>query len=309
MGFFRADAELQSVAWRSAARAPAAGNGSASRPDSPAGVTSGGRRRAATSPMPVPLAELRAALAASGVRNHYQPIVRVADRLPVALEVLARLDHPTHGLLAPDLFVPAFEDAGLAWDMTQAVVRAAFADWKGARLDQLGLSLAINIPLDLLLEPAALAWLDEQRQQAGIAAARITIELTESQPVTRLDDLRAAVAGLRAAGCGVAIDDVGPGVRDHRALLDLEFSALKLDKDLVRGSRGSPAMQDFLLRAVVAARAAHLLVIAEGVEDADVWERMRGLGVDEAQGFLIARPMPAAEVARWHGEWIAGGGA
>jgi EAL domain-containing protein (putative c-di-GMP-specific phosphodiesterase class I) len=59
----------------------------------------------------------------------------------------------------------------------------------------------------------------------------------------------------------------------------------------------------------VAARAAHLLVIAEGVEDADVWERMRGLGVDEAQGFLIARPMPAAEVARWHGEWIAGGGA
>jgi EAL domain-containing protein (putative c-di-GMP-specific phosphodiesterase class I) len=231
--------------------------------------------------------------------------VRFADRLPVALEVLARLEHPVHGLLSPDLFVPPLEDAGLAWELTQAVVLTAFAEWDGAALDRLGLSLALNLPLDLLLLPAALAWLDEQRRTVGIPANRITIELTESQPVTRIDEVRAAVAGLRRAGYGVAIDDVGPGVRDHRALLDMDFSALKLDKDLVRGARDNPATQDFLLRAVAAARAARLRLIAEGVEDDEVWDRMQRLGVDEAQGYLIARPLPADAVAGWHRAWCA----
>jgi EAL domain-containing protein (putative c-di-GMP-specific phosphodiesterase class I) len=123
--------------------------------------------------------------------------------------------------------------------------------------------------------------------------------------VTRIDEVRLAVTGLRRAGYGVAIDDVGPGVRDHRALLDLDFSALKLDKDLVRGSRDSAGTQEFLLRAVAAARAARLLLIAEGVEDEDVWDRMHRIGVDEAQGYLIARPLPAEAVAGWHQAWCA----
>ncbi len=266
-------------------------------------MTSGGRRRVPAS-SPLPLAELRAALPA-GVRNRYQPVVRFADRRPVALEVLARLEHPAHGLLGPDMFVAPFEDAGLIWELTQAVVRTAFAEWNGAGLKRLGLSLALNLPLDLLLLPSALHWLDAQREQAGIPATGITIELTESQPVTRIDEVRMSVAGLRRAGYGVAIDDVGPGVRDHRALLDLEFSALKLDKDLVRSSRDNPETQDFLLRAVAAARASRLLLIAEGVEDAAVWDRMERLGVDEAQGFLIARPLRADAVAAWHHAWCA----
>lgn len=292
------------LAWRSAPRAPAGDERSGPRPEWPAGMNSGGQRRTPTD-APVPLSELRAALAGSGVRNHYQPIVRFADRLPVGLEVLARLEHPTRGLLGPDLFVTQFEDVGLVWDLTQAVVREAFADWNGDRLDRLGLTLALNLPLDLLLLPATLGWLDGQRRAAGIEATRINVELTESQPVARIDELRAAVAGLRGAGYGVAIDDVGPGVRDHRALLDLDFSILKLDKELVRGSRENPTAQDFLLRAVEAARAARLLVIAEGVEDAEIWDRMQRLGVDEAQGYLIARPLEAAAVPAWHRDWCA----
>jgi EAL domain-containing protein (putative c-di-GMP-specific phosphodiesterase class I) len=281
-----------------------ANDGAAARPAWPAGMTSGRRRPVPAEP-PVPLAELEAVLAGAGVRNRYQPVVRFGDRLPVGLEVLARLEHPGRGLLTADQFVPQFEDAGLLWGMTQAVVGQAFADWGSCHLDLLGLSLALNFPLDLLLLPAAIVWLDEQRQAAGIPAADLVIELTESQPVTRIDDLREAVAWLRRTGYGVAIDDVGPGVRDHRMLLDLDFSMLKLDKDLVRESGEAPAAKEFLLRAVAAARAARLQLVAEGIEDAEMWDRMEGLGVDAAQGYLIAQPMSAEAVPAWHHAWCA----
>lgn len=243
------------------------------------------------------------ALANDWITARYQPVVRMTDRVPVALEVLARLEHPLHGTLPPDLFVPPMEDAGLAWPLTKAVFRRAFCDWRTSGLDRLGLSLALNVPLDVMLLPEALDWLDAECASASIPPPLITIELTESRPLQQLDRLRAAVARLRAAGYSLAIDDVGPTVRDHRELLDLAFSALKLDKDLVRGSATDAAAQDFLLQSVAAARAANMTIIAEGVEDAPVWDRMAALGIELAQGYLIAKPMPAADVHGWFRAW------
>ncbi len=256
--------------------------------------------------MPVPLAEIREALAAARIHAVYQPVVRLSDRTPVSLEVLARLHHPVRGTLPPDLFVPQIEDAGLAFALTRAVVASAFKDWGGRALERLDLSLALNFPLDVLLHPAAMVWLEERREAAGIAAERIGIELTESRPVTDVADLAHAIAGLRDAGYSLAIDDVGPGVRQPRNLLGLGFSALKLDKGLVAGSRDDAAMAKLLHATVASAHAADLVVVAEGVEDEACWQQMLAAGVEQAQGFLIARPMPAADVAGWHDAWRAG---
>lgn len=270
----------------------------------PAAADAGGLPRGPrAADLPVPMTELQEALANERIVARYQPVVRMADRQPIGLEVLARLDHPQRGVLAPDLFIPQLEDAGLAWPLTQAVVRRAFADWGGGRLRALGLSLALNFPLDVLLMPEALSWLDAQCAKAGISPASITIELTESRPVARLDELRAAVSRLRASGYQLAIDDVGPDVRDHRLLLDLAFSILKLDKDLVRGSATSDSASAFLTQSIAAARAAGLTIIAEGIEDESVWARMAALGIDQAQGYLIARPLTAPDVLTWHAEW------
>lgn len=249
------------------------------------------------------LAELHDALSGARIQTRYQPIVRIDNRAPIGLEVLARLEHPERGILPPDLFVPQIEEAGLAWPLTEAVVRRAFDDWGNGRLDALGLTLAINFPLDVLLIPDALIWLEEQRQAAGLKAEALVIELTESRPVTQITRLRKAIAKLRSIGYGLAIDDVGPELRDHQALLDLKFTALKLDKDLVRESPDSPVASRFLTQTITAARAAHLTIIAEGVEDHDIWRRMAGLGVDQAQGFLVARPLPANAVPLWHRDW------
>jgi EAL domain-containing protein (putative c-di-GMP-specific phosphodiesterase class I) len=260
---------------------------------------------AGKAPQPVPLPELREALAASRIQARYQPVVRMADRLPVGLEALARLKHPLRGTLAPDLFIPQMEAAGLGWPLTQAVVRRAFGDWGGGRLATLGLSLALNFPLDVLLMPEALTWLDGQCALAEVPQDHVIIELTESRPVTRLDELRAAVSRLRAAGYGMAIDDVGPDIRDHRALLDLAFSTLKLDKELVRASASCATARDFLLQTLATARAAQLVTVAEGIETDEMWTRMAELGVEQAQGFLIARPMPPDDVLVWHRAWCA----
>ena len=263
----------------------------------------GGATRA---PLTVP--ELHEALANGWVSARYQPVVRMADRRPVALEVLARVEHPARGTLTPDLFIPQMEDAGLAWPLTQAITRRAFAEWGSGRLQQFGLALALNVPLDVLLMPEALDWLDATRAQADIPPTLITVELTESRPLTQLDALTAAARRLHAAGYEMAIDDVGPTVRDHRELLSMAFSVLKLDKDLVRNSESDPAANTFLMDSIAAARAARLTIIAEGVEDEAVWARMAALGIEQAQGFLIARPLPAAQIPAWLDGWAARGG-
>ncbi len=249
--------------------------------------------------------ELRDALYGARIQTRYQPIVNMADSRPIGLEVLARLEHPVRGILQPDLFVPQIEEAGLAWPLTEAVVRRAFEDWGQRRLEAFGFTLALNFPLDVLLIPEALTWLEARRREAAIPAELLVIELTESRPVTEISRLRHAIATLRSIGYGLAIDDVGPEVRDHHALLDLQFTALKLDKDLVRESPDSTTAADFLTRTIATARAAGLTIVAEGVEDLQIWDRMRALGVDQAQGFLVARPLPAAAVPLWHRDWCA----
>ena len=123
-------------------------------------------------------------------------------------------------------------------------------------------------------------------------AHRVVVELTESSPLPALTELAIVTRRLRALGYGIAIDDVGPELRDHRSLIDLNFTELKLDKALVRDARVDPDALGFLADAIKAAAGVGMTVTAEGVEDEATWERMRALGVDRAQGYLISRPVP-----------------
>jgi EAL domain-containing protein (putative c-di-GMP-specific phosphodiesterase class I) len=256
---------------------------------------------------PLPLSELREALAASRIKPLYQPIVSIRQRNVAAIEVLARLAHPMRGTVAPDLFVPQIENAGLALRLTQVVGHSAFMDWGGGRLEQLGVCLALNFPLDVLLMPAALAWLEQAREVARIPAARVTIELTESRPVAKVSELGTVVSRLRRQGYQLAIDDVGPDQRDCRDLLALEFSLLKLDKGVVLEAMGCARAEEFLIRTATLAHAAGMRVVAEGVATAEMWAKMGELSVDEAQGFFIAEPIPSDTVPLWHREWVSRG--
>jgi EAL domain-containing protein (putative c-di-GMP-specific phosphodiesterase class I) len=250
------------------------------------------------------LAELTAALKGAMIETRYQPIVRMADRYPVGLEALARLNHPQRGTLQPDRFVPQIEDAGLAAELTGLVSARAFADLAGPFLTGRGLRMSVNFPLDVLLQPAALDRLEEQRIAAGLIADSIVIELTESRPVDDFPMLRRSLERLRGLGYGAAIDDVGPAVPRLAPLLDLPFTSLKLDKELVQEVNDSAEIGTFLADTIAQAKARGLTVVAEGVETDAIWDRMRELGVDEVQGFLAARPLPVAAVPIWWDAWM-----
>jgi EAL domain-containing protein (putative c-di-GMP-specific phosphodiesterase class I) len=251
------------------------------------------------------LAALRTALADGRIDTRYQPLVRLADRRPAGFEALARLYRVGHGLLGPDHFVPRIEDAGLAAELTRLVAKRSLADLASLELTGLGRTVALNIPLDVLLLPDALRRLDEEVGAAAVAASQIVVELTESQVVVDLRQLRRVVERLRHAGYNVALDDVSPAMPRYAALLDLPFTAVKLDKDIVRRGAVARDAADFVERIIATAKARELMVVVEGVEDVLTWNRMRRAGADLAQGYVIARPLPAAVLPVWLDAWLA----
>lgn len=249
------------------------------------------------------LTELRAALDSARIETRYQPIVRMADRQPIALEALARLNHPLLGTLLPDRFVPQMEDAGLAAQLTELVSARALGDMVGPSLMGGSLLMTLNFPLDVLLHPVAIACLEAQRAAAGIPADRIVVELTESRPVSDMPGLRRALDRLRADGFQVAIDDVGPAVPRLAPLLEMPFTRLKLDKDVVKHVEKDAQAAGFLRQTIDQAHAHGMRVVAEGVETVRIWNLIRAMGADEAQGFAIARPLPITAVPIWVEAW------
>ncbi len=247
--------------------------------------------------------EIHSALHEARIAARYQPIVRLADRTAVALEALARLCHPVHGLVPAGRFVPQIELAGLSRQLTDQVAALIFDDLAGADPAILDLAVGINIPLDLLLLPCTLDRLEAGRDAAGVAAERLVIELTESQPVEDAAALGRTLERVRRAGYGVVIDDVGPAMTYVHALLDLPFTGLKLDAGLVRACGQDTALCGFAGDMVAAGRRRGLVVTAEGVEDPAAWERMRGLGADLVQGYLVGHAMTPAALPAWRAEW------
>jgi EAL domain-containing protein (putative c-di-GMP-specific phosphodiesterase class I) len=246
------------------------------------------------------------ALGADGVRALYQPMVWLSNRRPGGMEALARLEHPRLGRLTPAQFLPAAEAAGLLDRLTEGMVARVFGEWSRQQLRALGMGIGLNLPLDVMLRGDLAARLESRCTASGLTPFNIVLELTETQPVLDVPALGAAVAALRGRGYRVSMDDVGPGQRDPTALLRLPFTSVKLDMALVHRAADSTEARSYLRWLIGAAHDGGMIVVAEGIEDADTWGRMQTLGVDAGQGFAIARPMPAAAVPQWYRAWTAG---
>jgi EAL domain-containing protein (putative c-di-GMP-specific phosphodiesterase class I) len=175
-------------------------------------------------------------------------------------------------------------------------------------LAPLRLMVALNVPLDVLVVPDALRRLDADRTAAGVQARQVIIELTESRVVSDIGQLTRVVEQLRRTGYGVALDDLEPAMPRHEALLDIPFTAVKLDKSIVMRSAAGGDAAAFMERIVGAAKARGLKVVVEGVEDLRTWHRVRKAGADVAQGFVIARPLPASVLPVWLDAWRARSG-
>ncbi len=271
-----------------------------------AALVAGLRERPRGNAPPLGAEDLARAIAGGAIVNRYQPQVRLDDGVPVALEALARWEHPLHGLIGATEFVPLAERAGLAAALGHRVVQQAVADLAALHAARLRYTVALNLPLDVLLDAHLPERLSAACAAGGLPVEALTIELTESQIARDLEAVREAALRLRALRFGVSIDDFTPS-EAQAGLVALPFTEMKLDRSLVLD-----ALRDRRQRAALAdlVRRAHdrgLAVVAEGVETPQAWAVAQEIGADLAQGWMVGRPLPAGAIAAWTAAWGASG--
>lgn len=247
--------------------------------------------------------ELAVGLKRGEITVRYQPVVRVADRRVVLLEGLARWQRRDDTPLSPDAFVPLAERNGLGRALSIAVAQRAFMELAAAPA-RVGASLALNLPLAVLVERDVLAWLRELLVATRFPPSALVLELTETSPVLDRPALRRALERLRGAGFPVLVDDME--MNDNRGwLLSLPFSGIKLDRMLISDLPTRRRARAEVQRLVRLAHAAGMTVTAEGVSNARLWHAVAAAGVDHAQGYAIARPLPVLALPAWHSAWQA----
>ena len=245
---------------------------------------------------PVIQAHLEAALSGDELKLHYQPILDLRTGRPVGVEALVRWHHPQLGLVMPSAFVPLAEQGGLIgaltdWALAEAVTQNAA--WRSAGTM---LKIAVNVSNASAPDPGLPERLERMCSDAGLPPSAIALELTES--VATGDPARAMelFVRLRSKGFDLSIDDFGTGYSSLAQLQRLPFTSLKIDRSFVSSVLSSDASASIVLAIISLAHALGLTCIAEGVESAETLLFLKENGCDCAQGYHIARPMPATDI-------------
>ncbi|MFI4904811.1 MAG: putative bifunctional diguanylate cyclase/phosphodiesterase [Burkholderiales bacterium] len=238
----------------------------------------------------------------------YQPIAATGDTHELHAETLVRWWHPTRGLVSPVEFIPFAEQTGYIRAITQWVMAHAIAQCAAWRRDGLAMNVSINISARDLLDVELPERFGTLLKKHHCAASWITLELTESaildDPDNGLENLRR----LHALGCRLAIDDYGTGYSSLAYLRRLPVHELKIDKTFIVGMAHNSGDAVIVRSTIDLAHNLGLTVVAEGVEDEATLERLRGLGCDRVQGYLLARPLAVADVGPWMrtSPWVRG---
>ncbi len=241
---------------------------------------------------------LRGAVSDGSLLLHYQPEVDLRTGRIVALEALVRWLHPTRGLLPPAAFVTVAEATNLAGELGRWVIRSAcaqFAEWRRR-------GMAGNVVMRINVSPVQLVSLDfverieDILRLFGIDGSSVCLEITEHVVVQDLARTQVTLRGLKRMGVQIAIDDFGTGYSSLSHLKALPVDAVKIDRGFVQRLGASTDDLAIVKSIIGLAGSFGLGVVGEGVETAVAARTLVGLGCYRAQGFLIARPMPAEQV-------------
>lgn len=234
---------------------------------------------------------LRDAVDRGQLHAWFQPQVDVATSRIVALEALARWQHPDHGVISPADFIPLAEENGAIEEIGQFMTTESLAAIEAWEID-----VSVNVSPVQLEGDAFTTWLERILRRNRSVARRLTLEITEQRRIEHSPAAARRLDLLRATGAGVAIDDFGMGHSSLTQLKRLHGSELKLDRQLVADD--SEETTRLLARIVALAHEHGARVVAEGVETVATMARVVRLGCDRAQGYLIGRPLPRNEMAR-----------
>ncbi|WP_448630903.1 putative bifunctional diguanylate cyclase/phosphodiesterase [Cellulomonas soli] len=243
-------------------------------------------------------AAIREGLAAGEFVLHYQPVVDVSTGAVTGYEALARWERPGHGTVSPAGFIAVAEQSTLVCELGRWALRAALTQAAAWRRDRPAgapeLTVAVNISGRHLVTRTIVDEVETALATTGVPARLLTVEITETVLIDH-PSARTQMAALRAIGVGISIDDFGTGYTSIGQLQHLPATTLKIDRSLVAsGDAGAPEL------VALVTQAAHVFgmrVVAEGVETVEQLAVVRDAGCDSVQGYLLARPAPAHELA------------
>ena len=246
-------------------------------------------------------ADLRRAVEACEFEPHYQPIVDLTSGLVTGVEALARWAHPQHGIVAPAQFIPLAEETGLVVEIGRQILRRACDDavaWHRAHGDAAPASVSVNLSARQLQHDTVVGDVRAALAASGLAAERLTLEITESVLLEETDAVATTLAALKALGVRIALDDFGTGYSSLSYLDRFPVDIVKIDKSFIDSLAGHGTPASPLVDAIVHLGALlGLGVTAEGIEEAQQLARLRAMGCESGQGFYFARPMPASELS------------
>jgi diguanylate cyclase (GGDEF)-like protein len=242
---------------------------------------------------------LRAGLATDEIGVVYQPKVDARTGAVTGVEALARWTHPALGAVPPTEFVPLAEASGLLPALTASVLRQALTACRGwqRRAGETGVS--VNVSADTVLDPSFAREVTAALTATGADPSLLTLELTEDVLVADPELARSRMDELHALGVRLSVDDFGTGYSSLTYLKSLPIDEVKIDKAFVDGVVSDAADRSVVQAVVQIAHTLGMRVVAEGVERPDQQDALAALGVDEVQGYLHARPMPALSVGGW----------
>ncbi|WP_166785570.1 putative bifunctional diguanylate cyclase/phosphodiesterase [Cryobacterium cryoconiti] len=244
--------------------------------------------------------QLAAAAAAGELVIHYQPIVSLPNINCTGVEALVRWQHPERGLLFPGHFIEIAERTGVIVDIGAFVLRQACADaaaWQHAHAG-IPLDVHVNVSARELDHDHFIDTVLDCLAATGFPAANLILELTE----TVILDAPVAIERVRALaahGIKIAVDDFGTGYSSLTTLRTLPVDIIKLDMSFVAGALTNTVDRTVISAIVRMSAELGIETVAEGVERLDQQRFLEGIGTNAAQGYLYARPMPAASCARW----------
>ena len=246
------------------------------------------------------LGDLRRAVEHGELRLYLQPKVALQAGVGAAAEALLRWQHPQRGLVPPMEFIPFAEQTGFVRQLTLWVFEqvAVLLAQSGAR--DIALRVSVNLSTRDLLDPDLSLRLGAILERYAVRAESFCLEITESAIMDDPQRAEAMLNRLAQQGFKLSIDDFGTGYSSLAYLKRLPVNELKIDKSFVLGMQSGGGDVQIVRSTIDLAHNLGLTVVAEGVEDAVLLDRLRAMACDEAQGYHISRPMPAEEFLGWH---------
>ncbi len=251
------------------------------------------------------LTEMRQAVGDNQLRLFLQPKLSLGTGLVVGAEALVRWQHPLRGLVPPMQFIPFAEQTGFVRVLTMWIFEEAARHWRMLHAEGLLITLSVNLSTRDLLDQDLPQKFEALLIKHQVPAEAFCLEITESAIMDDPQRAQATLDRLSALGFKLSIDDFGTGYSSLAYLKRLPVDELKIDQSFVKSMESDPDDAKIVRSTIDLAHNLGLTVVAEGVENAHVWDMLRDLNCDQAQGYHMGKPMPADTFSNWSVGWLA----